>query len=59
MKKLNDWGLGSLKLGDKIASVTDALGIPQCGGCKKRQNYLNNMFTNKPCKNCGQYVLFK
>ena len=29
------------KIGDKVASVTSALGIKPCGGCKKRQAYLN------------------
>jgi hypothetical protein len=28
-------------LGDAIATVTDALGIEQCDGCKKRQDRLN------------------
>lgn len=28
-------------LGDTIKKATDALGIPQCGGCKKRQDKLN------------------
>ena len=28
-------------LGDVVKRVTDALHIPQCGGCKKRQEWLN------------------
>ncbi len=28
-------------LGDAVKRVTDALHIPQCGGCKKRQEWLN------------------
>jgi hypothetical protein len=30
-------------LGDAIATVTDALGIEQCDGCKKRQEKLNKL----------------
>ena len=30
-------------LGDTIAKVTDALHIPKCGGCKKRQDKLNKL----------------
>jgi hypothetical protein len=29
--------------GDLIATVTDALGIEQCDGCKKRQDKLNKL----------------
>ena len=28
-------------LGDTIARITNRLGIRQCGGCKKRQSWLN------------------
>ena len=31
-------------LGDTIKKVTDALKIPQCGACKKRQQKLNRLF---------------
>lgn len=34
-------------LGDSIKKVTDALGIKQCGGCKKRQEKLNRLFPYK------------
>ena len=27
--------------GDTVAAVTDAMGIPKCGGCAKRQAALN------------------
>lgn len=30
-------------LGDAVARVTDALHIPKCGGCKKRQQMLNEL----------------
>jgi len=30
-------------LGEKIAKVTKALKIPECGGCKKRRQALNRM----------------
>jgi len=32
-----------MKIGDKVKKVTDALGIPQCGGCKERQAALNRL----------------
>lgn len=35
-----------LGLGDIIAGVTSALGIPPCEGCKKRQEKLNRLFPN-------------
>ena len=28
---------------DSIAKVTDAIGIPKCGGCAKRQEWLNRL----------------
>jgi hypothetical protein len=28
-------------LGDRVAAVTKALGIPECDGCKKRREWLN------------------
>ena len=34
-------------LGDTIAKVTDALHIPKCGGCKKRQAKLNKLVPYK------------
>ncbi len=30
-------------LGDTIAKVTNALGIPSCPGCKKRQDWANKL----------------
>jgi hypothetical protein len=32
-----------MKLGDKVKSLTDLLGIPQCGGCERRQQWLNDL----------------
>jgi hypothetical protein len=29
-------------LGDSIAKVTKKVGVKPCGGCKKRQEWLNN-----------------
>ena len=37
-------------LGDSIKKVTNALGIKQCGGCKKRQEILNRMFPYKSAR---------
>lgn len=34
-------------LGDTIKKVTNALGIKQCGACKKRQQKLNALFPYK------------
>lgn len=34
-------------LGDSIKKVTDALHIPQCGACKRRQQKLNRLFPYK------------
>jgi len=34
-------------LGDTIKKATDLFGIPQCGGCKKRQEMLNKKFPYK------------
>ncbi len=31
----------TLLIGDRIKELTDALGIPQCGGCEARQKWLN------------------
>ena len=35
-------------LGDVIASMTKAVGIPQCAGCKKRQETLNKIVPFAP-----------
>lgn len=43
-------------LGDTVAKVTSALGFKPCGGCKKRQEALNRMFSYKQPgkkKGCG------
>ena len=42
MKKIFSRGLG-----DTIKKATDFFGIPQCGGCKKRQEMLNKKFPYK------------
>jgi hypothetical protein len=34
-------------LGDTIKKITNAVGIKQCGACKKRQEKLNQMFPYK------------
>lgn len=34
-------------IGDTIAKITHAMGIKQCGGCKKRQEWLNKKFPYK------------
>jgi hypothetical protein len=34
-------------LGDTIAKMTKAIGIQPCGGCKKRQAKLNEIFPYK------------
>lgn len=35
-------------LGDTIAKVTTALGIKPCGGCKKRQDKINQLVPYRP-----------
>lgn len=35
-------------LGDRVASVTAALGIPECGGCGKRRAAMNVIDANGP-----------
>jgi hypothetical protein len=36
-------------LGDAIATVTEAIGVKPCNGCKERQSWLNvNFAFNKP-----------
>lgn len=35
-------------LGDMVKRVTDALHIPQCGGCKERQERLNEAVEFRP-----------
>ncbi len=34
-------------LGDTIKKITEALKIPQCGACKRRQQKLNRLFPYK------------
>lgn len=34
-------------LGDTIAKITKAVGLEPCGGCKKRQKWLNDKFPYK------------
>ena len=50
VKREAEWkasGKKSVGVGDTIKKVTDKLGIKQCGGCKKRQALLNQMFPYK------------
>lgn len=37
-----------MKIGDAIHAVTSRLGIPECGGCAKRREALNNVDLSKP-----------
>jgi len=34
-------------LGDTISKITKTLGVKECGGCKKRKEYLNKKFPYK------------
>ena len=50
IKREAEWkssGQVSTGVGDTIKKVTDKLGIKQCGGCKRRQALLNQMFPYK------------
>ena len=40
----HDFGI-SIGLGDTIAKATRAMGIKPCGGCKRRQDKLNNFIS--------------
>jgi hypothetical protein len=46
-------------LGDTIANVTNRLGIHQCGGCKKRQRWLNEKVPYNNNLNILTDALFK
>ena len=46
-KEVTEQAQKSRGLGDTIKKVTNALGIKQCGACKKRQAKLNAMFPYK------------
>lgn len=43
IQKPSEPNTGSIGLGDIVKSITDALHIPQCGGCKKRQEKWNKV----------------
>ena len=43
IKKFNDNKIFE-GAGDVIERVTKSIGIPTCGGCKKRRDYLNKKF---------------
>jgi hypothetical protein len=44
----NMWGAGVKRkprgLGDSVKKLLDKMGVKQCGGCRKRQEKLNQMF---------------
>lgn len=46
-KKWRAEKIKSQGFGDTIAKLTKAVGIKPCGGCKKRQQKLNEMFPYK------------
>jgi hypothetical protein len=39
-----------IHLGDLVKSLTDALHIPQCGGCRDRQEALNGAVEFRPMR---------
>ena len=39
---------GTIGSGDLVKSLTDALRIPQCGGCKERQEAMNGAVEFRP-----------
>ena len=44
-------------LGDIIKRLTDAVGVPQCEGCKQRQQWLNDkvpLGKKRGCAKCGK-----
>ena len=40
----------SVPAGDFVRRMTDALRVPPCGGCRKRQAYLNERITLVPMR---------
>ena len=47
LKQLNKQMKDAKGLGDSVAAVTQATNIKPCGGCKKRQEWLNRMVPYK------------
>lgn len=41
---------GPIGSGDLVKQVTDALHIPQCGGCKERQEAMNETVQFRPLR---------
>lgn len=41
----------SIRIGDKVERVTNALGVKPCTGCKRRKDWLNGEATDKPDNN--------
>ena len=41
---------GTVGSGDLVKSLTDALRIPQCGGCKERQEAMNGAVEFRPLR---------
>ena len=46
-KSTTEKGMKSKGAGDTIKKIMDKLGIPQCGGCKQRQEILNRLIPYK------------
>jgi len=40
----------SVGSGDLVKGLTDALRIPQCGGCRERQDWLNRRLQFRPAR---------
>lgn len=44
------------KLGDIIASLTSKVGVKPCGGCKDRQEWLNQRYGFRPIAKAQQRI---
>jgi hypothetical protein len=40
----------TVKAGDLVKSLTDALRVPQCGGCQERQEAMNGALQFRPIR---------
>lgn len=53
LKEMLEFARKSRGVGDTIAKITNKVGIKTCGGCKKRQKWLNEKFPYKQSLDSG------
>ena len=59
MSLFDNWNkkYGDRGLGDTVSRVIDTVSrgkIKECGGCKKRKEYLNSLFDYDGCSTCNK-----